>query len=250
MSASILTSIELDSFIISDKGLVRKMNQDAWGKLPLEQLLMLADGMGGHQAGEVASWELIHTLTKYLPAMLQSLQYQKLCPYDVLERISGVISVANERLYRMGAADLDLQGMGTTLCLMFPLSKWLFFSHVGDSRIYSYTNLDGLTKLTEDQVSIIEKPVDSGRKIRVLRQAVGISNSIKPQMDFCSVSQNDLYMMCSDGLTDCVSDESISDILSSHTSISDRAAALVDLAKENGGKDNITVALVFVKRCF
>ena len=249
MSISTVTPIKLDAFIISDKGLIRKTNQDAWGQLPNEQLYMIADGMGGHRAGDVAAWELVHTLAKYLPPMMLSLKYQTICPYDVLEKILGVISVANERLYRMGAADPDLLGMGTTLCMMIPLSKWIFFGHVGDSRIYSYSSQEGMSQLTEDQVVLIEKPPRSGRKVRVLRQAVGISHQIKPKLDFCSVSPGDLYMMCTDGLTDFVKDEVIEEILSLNLSLSDRATHLVELAKNNGGRDNITVALVSVKRC-
>lgn len=235
--------------MISDRGLVRKSNQDAWGQLPQEQLFMIADGMGGHQAGDVASWELVHTLTKYLPPMMQSLQYQTLCPYEVLERTSSVITSVNERIYRMGSADPDLQGMGTTLCLLFPLSKWIFFGHVGDSRIYSYHPKEGMSLLTEDQVALVEKPPKSGRKVRVLRQAVGISQKVNPRFDFCSVSQGDLYMMCTDGLTDCVKEKDIEDVLSLNLTLSERATYLVELAKKNGGRDNITVALVSVKRC-
>ncbi len=236
-------NITWESFFISEKGPVRSSNQDAWGEIPEGPCYFIADGMGGHRAGEVAAWELAACLNQYVPSMLRSLSYSDVVPDDVFLRVQALLQTVNERIYRMAKAEPCYQGMGTTVCLLFPLGEWTFFAHVGDSRIYH--SQDGkLSCLTKDQVSIVERPKGSGRRVRVLSQAIGVRSSVQPLVGCLPSKPGGLFLLCTDGLTDHLSRADLQSTLCSRNSLAEKGQELASKALARGGRDNITMALV------
>jgi protein phosphatase len=236
--------------VISDQGFVRKSNQDAWSELIDERCVMVADGMGGHVAGEVASWELVHSLSTYLPQMFHSLSFSEIYPEDVLHRLYSYLLCVNERIYRMSRAESRFKGMGTTLSCLFFLDKWVFYAHVGDSRIYRL-NSSGLQRISEDQVTTVERPPGSKKFVKVLSQAIGVRKKLTPVLGYTLYNPGEKFLLCTDGLTNAVSEKELACFLKKQTKLTDKGKALLNLAKDRGGVDNITVALVEVEneRC-
>ncbi len=241
----------IKSFAVSDVGLVRKNNEDSFRELPKEQFYVLADGMGGHQAGEVASSRAV----EYMCSAIQTLLINKnhsLPLEDLQHHVQSVIANTNLWVHHLGVTDPSLSGMGTTLCSLLFHQNFVIYSHVGDSRIYRIRKKK-MDQLTSDHVvnhkfeikqpgHQFKVPLYSHRK--VLAQAIGTSLVIKPEMGCIQGEMGDLYLMCSDGLSDLVSNEEIEAIVADTTKLEEAADKLVNRAKALGGIDNITVVLV------
>jgi serine/threonine protein phosphatase PrpC len=242
----------IKSFAISDVGLVRKNNEDSFRELPKEQFYVLADGMGGHQAGEVASSRAV----EYMCSAMQTLLINKNHSFpleDLQNHVQSVIANTNLWVHHLGVTDPSLAGMGTTLCSLLFHQNFVIYSHVGDSRIYRIRQKK-INQLTSDHVvnyqfdlkrssDQFKVPLYSHRK--VLAQAIGTSLVIRPEIGCIKGESGDLYLMCSDGLSDLVSNEEIEAIVACNTSnLKDAADSLVNRAKARGGIDNITVVLV------
>jgi serine/threonine protein phosphatase PrpC len=222
---------------LSDVGNSRVNNEDVWIALPELNFFALADGMGGRKAGEVAAKDTIEELENSAK-QLKSLN---------AESLKQAIERANERVYKKSHSLPEFKGMGTTICCFHSFEGNLYYGHVGDSRLYRLRK-GKLTCLTEDHSHYnrwlaLGSPGEKPPK-HILTKAVGTSKLVEPEMGSSKILIDDLYLLCSDGLTDSLNDEKIQEILLETTPLTDKAKKLVESAKTLGSKDNITVLLV------
>ncbi len=231
---------------ITDIGRGRPSNQDFVyaSEQPvgnLSNLLIVADGMGGHKAGDVASRYAVEAIVEYL----QIAQEKRPVPL-----LSDAIHYANEQVLKKASADIDLEGMGTTVVAASVLDGYLYVANVGDSRLYLIDQ--EISQITRDH-SLVEEMIRMGELKRkdarshpdknVITRAVGVGEPI--QIDFFDVKleEGDQILLCSDGLTNMVEDQEILKIIRKSESLKEAAQHLVNEANKNGGKDNISVIL-------
>ena len=245
-----LTSFKLESFGQSDVGLVRRNNEDVFLQLPQYGFYLLADGMGGHNAGEIAAQETIVYLSDCIDKLFR--QTHHFLYLELLKNhLSEFIQSSNERIYRLGLEHQAYKGMGTTLSTLLFYENLVISSHVGDSRIYRFRN-NALDQLSQDHTlknklleqGLLEKAIRDGIRYKnVLTKAIGAFKKIIPDIGVYPVQSKDLYLLCSDGLSDYVTDDEILCIITSSLSLKDLASNLINKAKIKGGCDNITVLL-------
>ncbi len=239
-------SVKVDYCGVSDIGLVREQNEDAWMASPEKNLFVLADGMGGHKAGEVAARSAVCTLIDAISIPLNG-NPQK----ELLE----AIRFANQAVYTQSQTRSEFMGMGTTLCILFIQGGKAHIGHVGDSRIYRWKS-HKLEQITEDHtllnelidLQVFSQDEEASSSFRhVLTKAVGTHSSVEPTLAELEIQKNDIFLLCSDGLTNYVSNQEISLIFKAALSIQQAAHALISLAKKHGGGDNITVLIVKIE---
>lgn len=237
----------IKSFSVTDIGRKRKLNQDfvyssdePVGNLP--NIYIVADGMGGHRAGDYASKCTVETMVREIRGC-----YEK-SPIRIL---SKAIRVANDQVRRKAREDESLFGMGTTVVAATCLGRYLQVANVGDSRLYIIN--DEIRQITRDH-SLVEEMVRMGGLDReaarnhpdknIITRAIGARDTIEIDFFHEELKSGDIVLMCSDGLTNMLEDEEIGRILKSQGTIEDRAEKLIEAANSNGGKDNIAVIIV------
>jgi protein phosphatase len=244
-------------------GMVRAHNEDSIGSDSSIGLAVLADGMGGYNAGEVASGIAVALISKETRETLAHVR-----PYE-LDRGSGkpmavrilgnIIARANSSIFQAANSQPQYAGMGTTLVVALLADNHINVAHVGDSRLYRLRG-DELAQLTRDH-SLLQEQIDSGmitkemarrsQNKNLVTRAVGIEPEVEADINTFEAREGDTYLLCSDGLCDMVDDE---DILLTLTSLSANlplaANQLVQMANDNGGRDNISVILVRVRKPF
>jgi serine/threonine protein phosphatase PrpC len=234
----------------TDVGLVRKVNEDNLGqvKTPNGHLFVVCDGMGGHKGGAKASTMAVDCIKEYI-------SNNKANSYQTL--IEEAIAFANFQIHATAATSPELNKMGTTcVVLLVANDRKIYYGHVGDSRIYRYNN-GILSRITKDH-SFVQYLVDTGEiteeemethpnRNQILK-ALGIDESVKPSICESPIvaQSDDLFLLCSDGLTGMVTDEVIKSKLTEITQhgLDGVNKQLIDLANNNGGKDNITSLIV------
>lgn len=235
----------------SDIGLVRQNNEDSWKLLKEARFFVLADGMGGHQAGEVASKETVERLCALFQerfnASNKDLAYAELLIKEIIQDVNAMI-------YRIGREKAELRGMGTTLCCILIHPEGLIYGHVGDSRIYHFRQ-GKLEQLTRDH-SLLCELIDLGQLSEqqaedflyknIITKAIGTEPYVEPTIKHKVLDPDDMILMCTDGLTDLVSFDEIQSVMDQNKE-EDIAKMLVKKAKQKGGYDNITVILVKVR---
>ena len=237
----------LTTFSVTDIGKKRKLNQDFVysSKLPignLPNLFIVADGMGGHNAGDYASKYTVETICTVIE---QSFEKN---PTLIL---SKAIEIANEHIRQKACEDIHLSGMGTTVVVATILGKYLQIANVGDSRLYIVNN--NIKQITRDH-SLVEEMVRMGGIDReaarthpdknIITRAIGASTTVEVDFFTVELHSEDIILMCSDGLTNMLEDEEIKVILNSHANIEEKAKELVKAANNRRGKDNISVILI------
>lgn len=248
-------SIKIKYFGASDVGRVRRKNEDAWGAIPEGNVFILADGMGGHRAGDVAAKEAVDALRTILKQKLKEAPHEKEDPMLFKQFVYEAIKDVNAIVYSISTSDSRYRGMGTTLCCLCLLPNSAILAHVGDSRIYLQRG-GRLSLLTKDH-SLAHELFDLGQlddeqvgrftHKNIITKAIGNEKEVEPTLDMTAIDPDDLFLICSDGLTDMVSKEEIQDILRSAPSIEEGGRALINAALQNGGIDNVTVILVKVE---
>lgn len=214
---------------------------------------VVADGLGGHSAGEIASQETIQIVENKLNSLSGGLSIQAKIDY-----LTESIEKSNEKIYDLAKDNGKLQGMGCTVVAVIAEAHELVIAHVGDSRAY-LLHKGGLYQLTEDHsfVNVLKKhgqitaeEAKHHPKRNMVVRAVGTSESVEVDLIDTPWAEGDVLMLCSDGLTDMVDDREIGIILSSTTmGIEEKADRLVDMALDAGGVDNISLILLeHVKR--
>ena len=236
-------SSEIEYFGISDTGFVRSNNEDVWSAIPKKQFFILADGMGGHKAGEIASSFAVESMCASINALPMKIDVKEAC-----QRLREAIGKANSKVFDESHNHAEYAGMGTTLSCILIVENILIYGHIGDSRLYRYRN--GLEQLTEDHSlrhTLWNKEEASPPTLllrNVITRAIGTQPSVLPDIGVIPCRSKDLYMICSDGLSDYVEEDKIARILSSSQSLKEMGKNLVEFALEKGGNDNITLLLV------
>lgn len=237
--------IKVESFGLSDIGRVRSNNEDVWKALPEKHFYSLADGMGGHNAGEVASSFALQCMCDLINTLKTQPTIEEACLL-----LREAMTKANTKVYNSAKERSEYAGMGTTLSCFVIVDTHLIYAHVGDSRLYRYR--DKLDQLTEDHslrhtlVSKKEQAPPALLMRNVITRAIGNQPSILPDLGVIPVYPKDIFMLCSDGLSDYVEESKIASILASSLSLEEMGKTLVKAALEKGGNDNITLLLVKV----
>jgi protein phosphatase len=240
---------------LSDVGLVRENNEDVWAEEPKQRFFVLADGMGGHQAGEVAAKETVRKLCSIVSKKAR-FDKENYGIDDARNLILSAIKETNTYINDMGKANSDLKGMGTTLCCLHFHPKGLIYAHVGDSRIYRFRGKK-LFQMTKDH-SLLRELLDLGQLSErqaeefmyknIITKAVGTEVNLEPTVRLSDILDRDIYLLCSDGLSDMLSREEIeSEMNRPNLSLDEMAQNLIHAAKQKGGYDNITIVLVKVE---
>lgn len=234
----------------SDIGLVRQNNEDALYKNDRLGVYVLADGMGGHEGGEIASNIAVNTVAKILSRSIIELQKK-----NVGEIIHNALHKANEEIILFRKNQINLMSMATTVVISIFLDDVVNCIHLGDSRAYLYKKDNNLIQLTTDD-SLVTEMVKQGRMRKdelqdhnlrnIVTRFLGTVNLTLPEIQQFRVETNDCIMLCSDGLTNMLNDEEIKSILRENISIGPQEVCdlLVDRANAKGGQDNISVIVV------
>jgi PPM family protein phosphatase len=228
-----------EHFERSDTGRQRRNNEDAY--FARSPLFAVADGVGGAQAGEVASHMAVEVLEQGLPDGGGSIE----------ERLGARVVEANTRITDLGRRDDRHAGMGTTLTVAYVGEHDLSVAHVGDSRLYRLRD-SSFERLTDDH-SLVEELVRSGKltpqeadahpQRSIVTRALGSEAGVEPDTRTWPARDGDVYLLCSDGLTSMVPEARVADLLAEAGSLSSAGRRLIDAANEAGGRDNITVVL-------
>jgi PPM family protein phosphatase len=230
--------VAVDSIAMTSTGLQRRDNEDASFARP--PVFVVADGMGGAQAGEVASRIAVEAFEQGLPDS-----------GNPEERLAARAQEANHRIYELSRAEHERAGMGTTLTAAYLDDSNLAIAHVGDSRAYLFRD-GALQRLTQDH-SLVDELVRRGKLTEaqaaehpqrsIITRALGPEPTVDVDTWTYPVRAGDVLLLCSDGLTSMISEERVAEILGSPADVEQAAAQLIDEANEAGGRDNITVVL-------
>lgn len=240
----------MKAFSITDIGEKRRINQDyvfcelnPIGNLP--NLFIVADGMGGHKAGDYASRFCVEFFTQHIRNSSQT------SPITLIEE---AINATNEAIYKMSKEQVEFEGMGTTFVVATIFKNEMYVANIGDSRLYVIDSQ--IRQITEDH-SLVQAMVNTGELNRdearahpnknIITRALGVNEIAQPDFFEVELSRGDIVLMCSDGLTNMLEDENIERIIRKNVNDPKTAAeTLVKQANENGGKDNIAVIVIKV----
>jgi serine/threonine protein phosphatase PrpC len=248
---------------LTDVGLRRDHNEDAIASDASLGLVVLADGMGGYKAGEVASEIAVLTISAELKeAMLNHQGGKQESLFGIQAEshlVINAVKYANDAIYHASVTQPQCAGMGTTLVVGLFINNKLLVGHVGDSRMYRLRD-QTLTQITEDH-SVLQEQIKSGlitleqakysTNKNLVTRALGIDPEVELELNEYDVLVGDIYLVCSDGLTDLVDDEVIQSTLNMVSlDLTDVAQRLVEIANDAGGSDNISVILIKVHKPF
>lgn len=247
---------------LTDVGRERDHNEDSFGQFEKHKLFVVADGMGGHRAGDVASQMAIQAIEDFFDAteseedITWPFQFDPNLPFSV-NRVSTAIQVANNRIYQASISNDEHQGMGTTVVAILSVddNTACHIAHVGDSRCYRIRG-DRIELMTMDHSLVNDylraAPDLSPEQLaelpqNVITRALGMQDSVLIDVQTISPQVGDIFLLCSDGLNGMIDDDTILKLIKTNqANLDDAAKALVDAANQNGGEDNCTVILVEV----
>lgn len=239
---------------LTHPGLVRDNNEDTVACDAKQGIAVLADGMGGYNAGEIASAMAAAFVRAELSQWLSSSGHAG-SAQGIRQAMAAAVSGANLSIYRAAMSNPQFSGMGTTVVVGMFSPVRVMLAHVGDSRCYVWRR-SRLTQLTHDH-SLLQEQLDAGlispeqAKVashkNLVTRALGVDERVEVDVVEHLPELDDVYLFCSDGLTDMVDDEDLVRILSNSANLSTKADALVRSANDAGGRDNISVILVAVK---
>jgi serine/threonine protein phosphatase PrpC len=241
---------------VTDVGRKRTHNEDSFAIVEAENLYLVADGMGGHSSGEVASRMAIETMSEFFqatsadPEATWPYKMDKTRGYEENRLVTG-IKLANRRIFEAAQRETRLHGMGTTMVALLAVRDACLIGHVGDSRVYRLRG-NALEQLTEDHSllndyikmkSMTPEEIENFPHKNVIVRALGMKETVKVDALYDKPRPGDLYIMCSDGLCGPTSDEEIKELALKHKDLRECSQALIDRANEKGGPDNITVVV-------
>ncbi len=243
--------MDFEFFSHTDTGRVRTNNEDSIALDESCGVAVLADGMGGYAAGEVASGMACDFIKSELGRWLHEASANA-SDGDVKRAMDICVDNANRAIFGAANSNPTYAGMGTTLVLAVFRSGRLLMGHIGDSR--GYRLRDGqLQQITKDH-SLLQEQIDAGiltpeqaqyaANKNLVTRALGVEDLVLMETHLHDIQSGDIYLMCSDGLSDMLRDQQIADVMSAHTSLPEMGEALVAAANEAGGRDNIAVVLV------
>lgn len=234
----------------TDRGRLRQNNEDAFAFDARTGLCLLADGMGGYKAGEIASNMAVTFINLELGRWLS--QSWQATAREIRRTLEICVENANHSIFKAACSNPDYEGMGTTLVAGIFQEDRLVLGHIGDSRCYRLRG-QSFTQITKDH-SLLQEQIDAGlitpeqalasSNRNLITRALGVDDAVLVEINEYPVELGDLYLMCSDGLSDMVRDEAIAAILGGTGTLPQKAFELVAAANEGGGHDNISVLLV------
>jgi len=237
-------------------GMKRTHNEDNFSIVEESGLYIVADGMGGHASGEIASKMAVDSMREFFA--LTANDPERTWPYK-MDRSKGYeenrlvtgIKLANLRIFESAQNDARQRGMGTTIVALFAVEDGVYLAHVGDSRVYRLRD-DRLEQLTEDH-SLLNDYIKMKRLTpeeianfphkNVIVRALGMKDTVKVDTRLEQPRAGDIYLLCSDGLSGPVSDSDMHDVLAGTRDLKTAASRLISRANQNGGPDNVTVVL-------
>jgi serine/threonine protein phosphatase PrpC len=244
----------LELHCATDTGRARTNNEDSAAIDEKSALVVLADGMGGYNAGEVASG-MVTTFIKAELGRWLSEAAESATDTDVRRAMEICVDNANRAIFNAANSNPQYAGMGTTLVVGVFRDTRLLVGHVGDSRCYRLRG-GRLVQITHDH-SLLQEQIDAGlitaeqasfsANKNLVTRAVGVEDTVLLETHLHDVMPDDVYLLCSDGLSDMLDDETIAQLLQSCDLLPEAASALIDAANEAGGKDNISVVLARVR---
>jgi serine/threonine protein phosphatase PrpC len=242
----------------TDPGMMRSNNEDRISTTPEAGLAVVADGMGGHQAGEVASGMAVDVVTRHVIHTLAregsgNKKRKAGTPSPEVKAVDEAISLANTAIFELSQSSANCAGMGTTIVVTLFYDDKVCIAHVGDSRLYRFRK-DKLELLTEDH-SLVQELVTRGlitpeearnsANKNLVTRALGIEPGVDSHIVERNVQDQDLYMLCSDGLNDVLPDEMTAQILREHSAdLQETINRLIKEVNARGGPDNVSVILV------
>ncbi len=247
----------------TDSGMVRSHNEDSIATDAASGFVILADGMGGYNAGEVASGIAAAMLGTSLKQVLDGAEPGSIEPENgeslAVKILKEQIAGTNASIYQAAKSQPQYAGMGTTLVVGLFYDNRLSVAHIGDSRLYRLRE-DEFKQVTRDH-SLLQEQIDSGmiteemarfsQNRNLVTRALGIDPEVEPEIHTYEVEVGDIYLLCSDGLSDMVEDDDIQLTLSSlQANLQLASRQLVQMANDNGGRDNVSVILVRILRNF
>ncbi len=243
----------LEYYCAIDTGRARNNNEDSVALDESTALAVLADGLGGYNAGEVASGMATSFIKAELGRWLHEAS-SNATDAEVRRAMDICVDNANRAIFNAANANPQYAGMGTTLVVAVFREMRLLIGHVGDSRAYRFRG-GRLAQITRDH-SLLQEQIDAGlitqeqaafsSNKNLVTRAVGVEDTVLLETHLHEVLPSDVYLMCSDGLSDMLDNETIAQVLQAHDSIEDATRALIDAANDAGGKDNIAVVLARV----
>ena len=236
----------------TDAGLVRKNNEDAVAFDPPTGLCLLADGMGGYNAGEIASGMAVAFVNSELGGWLARERHAT--AKEVCQAMAVCMENANHSIFNAARSNHDYEGMGTTLVVCVFQQGRLLLGHVGDSRCYRLRG-QAFQQITKDH-SLLQEQIDAGLMTpeqartspdkNLITRALGVEDAVRVEINEYRTEMGDVYLMCSDGLSDMLGSGDMAAILGVPGTLPNKALQLVEAANLNGGRDNISVVLVHV----
>ncbi|NLY47149.1 MAG: Stp1/IreP family PP2C-type Ser/Thr phosphatase [Tissierella sp.] len=235
---------------LTDNGLSRESNQDSLFVSDLRELplFIVADGMGGHNAGEIASSIAVEAIKEKFMDTRENLQSKD----SIIKTIKDSVFEANKKIYFKALSTPEYSGMGTTLTMSYIFDNEIYIGHIGDSRAYYISDSD-IDQLTEDD-SLVNELIKNGSitieeaknhpQRNVITKALGTSIDIEVDIQTIKYKIGDILIICSDGLSNMVKEDKVFDIIKSEEDVSLACQSLIDLAKKNGGSDNITLIII------
>lgn len=237
-------------------GMKRNHNEDNYLLLPEENLFCVADGMGGHSSGEIASKIAVDELADFF--RMTSRDHDATWPYKMDKsrnydenRLATGIKLANMRIFERATAEAKYKGMGTTIVTVHFGTNVAYVGHVGDSRVYWFRNGE-LKQITEDHSllndylkakKLTPEEIEAFPHKNVIVRALGMKDNVVVDVSRVEVQEGDVFLLCSDGLSGMVKDEAIRETLSKSQDLNIACGQLIDQANANGGNDNVTCIL-------
>lgn len=231
---------------MTHKGVVRENNEDFYGYDEIgNKFFVVADGMGGHNAGEVASKIAVEEVVKFLST--NDIEFS-----NVKGELSRAVNLANRKIFHLAQENDAYEGMGTTLTAAYIQDECIYFAHVGDSRAYVLKD-SGLNQVTSDHTlvsaliksgTITEEQAINHPKKNIITKALGTDADVACDVESISLDGVRAILLCSDGLTNLVSDSEIEGLLNKNENVTQQCEELVRLSNARGGYDNITVLIV------
>jgi serine/threonine protein phosphatase PrpC len=237
-------------------GMKRNHNEDSFLLLPDEGLFCVADGMGGHSSGEIASKIAVEEMAEFFKMTSRDqdatwpYKMDKTRNYDEIRLATG-IKLANMRIFEKACSEQKFKGMGTTIVTVHFANNLAYVAHVGDSRVYFFRN-GSLKQLTEDHSLLNDylkakklspEEIDAFPHKNVIVRALGMKDTVQVDVGRVDPLDGDIFLLCSDGLSGMVTDPGIQTILGSTNELENACTQLIDQANAAGGNDNVTCVL-------
>ena len=255
-SSRLVEPMRIEHAGVTHVGMKRNHNEDSLLLLPDERLFVVADGMGGHASGEIASRMAVEEMGEFF--QMTSRDQDATWPYKMDKsrsydenRLATGIKLANVRIFEKAGAEQKLKGMGTTIVSVFFNGNFVYVAHVGDSRVYYFRN-GVLKQITEDHSllndylkakKLTPEEIEAFPHKNVIVRALGMKDTVQVDVSRLDPLEGDIFLLCSDGLSGMVPDPQIQETLQRTRDLQLACGQLIDLANANGGNDNVTCVL-------